>query len=270
MRRFQQVLPGLLIALAGLLAGVLLTWFTAVLPGQREHRNNLAYAQAGALVSRLDASIIAVSSEVNALARSPAVLALVQSPDPKKLLGAFAHLDGLVAAQLLKPGQAASSPPMSEPVLDMIRRAERGVPPALEAYPEAGQQRVFSVTALRESADAPVQAILVLTFALSRFTDPLQRDAGTIGQMRLTQLVFNDPPVELFNHGHSQAPALHQLGTANATWALGFQPGPLIENASAYRFNPWLLLAAFLALSGLAGGLCLTARRSRNGAVNIS
>lgn len=80
------MLPGLLIALAGLLAGVLLTWFTAVLTGQREHRNNLAYAQAGALVSRLDASIIAVSNEVNALARSPAVLALVQSPDPKSCL----------------------------------------------------------------------------------------------------------------------------------------------------------------------------------------
>ncbi|KDN99758.2 hypothetical protein [Pseudomonas donghuensis] len=241
-----------------------------MLPGQRDHRNNLAYAQAGALVSHLDASIIGVTREVDALIRSPVVLALVQSPDPQKLLGAFAHLDGLVAAQLLKPGQAASSPPMSEPVLDMVRRAERGVAPALEAYPEAGQQRVYSVTALRESADAPVQAILVLTFALSRFTDPLQRDAGTLGQMRLTQLVFNDPPVELFSHGHSQAPALHQLGTANATWSLGFQPGPLIENASAFRLNPWLLLAAFLALTGLVGGLWLTARRSKNGAVNNS
>ncbi|MGF6592486.1 hypothetical protein [Pseudomonas sp. 2835] len=264
------MLPGLLIALAGLLAGVLLTWFTAVLPGQRDHRNNLAYAQAGAFVSHLDASIIGVTREVDALIRSPVVLALVQSPDPQKLLSAFAHLDGLVAAQLLKPGQAASSPPVSEPVLDMVRRAERGVPPALEAYPEAGQQRVYSVTALRESADAPVQAILVLTFALSRFTDPLQRDTGTLGQIRLTQLVFNDPPVELFSHGHSQAPALHQLGTANATWTLGIQPGPLTENASTFRLNPWLLLAAFLALTGLVSGLWLTARRSRNGAANNS
>lgn len=259
--RASVLLPGLCIALAGLAAAALMVWMTVIAPQQREYRRNLAYAQGAALVAPLDRAIMRLQGEVQSIARSPALLAAAQGPERR--LNGMPALEALVGARLLPAGQAINEDdghlPLNAAVLDMIRRAQRGNEPALEAY----GPRVYSVTPVRAADNAPVEAVLVMAFGVQRLTDNVTLETPQIGRISLIQQVFQDPAVQLLSLGSSATVAL-PLPTANPTWELHFQPGALYQDLPLVRFSLWSLLALGVALAAVIDGLWLTVRRARS------
>lgn len=260
-RRWTVLLPGLSIALAGLAAAALMVWMTVIAPQQREYRRNLAYAQGAALVAPLDRAIMRLQGEVQSIARSPALLAAAQGPERR--LNGMPALDALVGARLLPAGQAINEDdghlPLNAAVLDMVRRAQRGSEPALEAY----GPRLYSVTPVRAADNAPVEAVLVMAFGAQRLTDNVTLGAPQVGRISLIQRVFQDPAVQLLSLGSSDAAAL-PLPTANPTWELHFQPGALYQELPLVRFNLWIVLALGVALAAVVDGLWMTVGRARS------
>lgn len=218
-----------------LVAG-LAVWLTLVIPLQREQRNLQTYFPAFGLVIALDQQIARLVSEVDTVARHPALLAAAKAADARQarqVLDDFSYLEGLVSSRLLTPGQARRESlhdrSLSPPLLDMIGRAERGVPPNLEAHPTNGQLHIHSVTPIRGSATGPVQAVLLMTFELQRVSAALKIDMPEIGKASLVQGVFDDPQAVLASAGESDSPAITPIGTFNDAWSLHFQPGAIFQ-----------------------------------------
>lgn len=236
MNNARALLPGLYWGLAGMLVAGLAVWLTLVIPLQREQRNLQTYFPAFGLIVALDQQIARLVSEVDTVARHPALLAAAKAADARQarqVLDDFSYLEGLVSSRLLTPGQARRESlhdrSLSPPLLDMIVRAERGVPPNLEAHPTNGQLHIHSVTPIRGSATGPVQAVLLMTFELQRVSAALKIDMPEIGKASLVQGVFDDPQAVLASAGESDSPAITPIGTFNDAWSLHFQPGSIFQ-----------------------------------------
>ncbi|NWD76652.1 phosphomannomutase/phosphoglucomutase [Pseudomonas gingeri] len=267
----KPLLPGLQIALGGLLLAAALLWFGVVAPWNQTLRSSLAQYPGAVAAAGLSQATRDLIAQTEAKALDPSLLKALQSQNADQVKAAEAGLrfaSDLVDAQLYLPGQAQPSndraAPLNFSALDLITRAERGTHPAPEAYKIGQRWLVYSVAALKASADSQSGGTLLLVFDLQRLLQSFSAWHPETGELRLTQSILGSPEQVLDQRGTATADESYPFGTGNPNWILKFSPGPLLKlpyPLSAYGVT---LLAALLALGGALLGIYLTHKRLQN------
>lgn len=264
-----STLTPLLLMLAGLAAALALLWLLLFAPAAENYRQDLSSAYAGQQQSAMNRAIARLDADLARTAANPQLLSALQQGN-KVAMQRLLHnqfADNL-AVYLHLPGQAEQlddeHAPLSFAALDMIRRAERGMPVAAEAHRIGEHWRLYAVQPLRPSAQAPVGGTLLAVFDMQRLTGllpPLPADAG---QITLVQQFPGAPTQTLYQQGHGQGESV-SLNTDNPAWQLTFRDGAALGAGAP---NPLLLLAAILlALAGALASL-LFLQRSWSKALN--
>ncbi len=240
-------------AIAGVAAGAAMLWLALTgFTGQRN--DDLIESYANQQLAGLNQSMQQLQADLGQLASNPQLQVALNQ-------GGSATIDRLLRYQLADtlaiytaaPGDAElvsnETAPLSFAALDMIRRAERGLPVPLEAHKVEGAWRLYGVKPLRASEKAPIGGTLTGVFQLERVLNGLPALAADVGQVRLVQHFPGGPEQELFKRGNGKG-ALVRLTSSNPAWHIEFRAGPGLSHSSA---DPLLLVGA--ALLALLGGL---------------
>jgi phosphomannomutase/phosphoglucomutase len=252
-----STLVPLLIALTGLALAACLMWLALLANNNDRYRDDLASAYATQQLGALNLSAQQLQNDLSRLAANPQLQVALQqgsSASTQRMLRFY--LANSQSIRIFAIGQAEAPTDGQEPpsfaVLDMVRRAERNMPVPMEAHPIDGKWRLFVVTPLRVSNNAPIGGTLVAAFDLQRVLvslPPLSIDAG---QVKLIQKFPGAPTQTLYEAGSGFGDIL-TLPSENPAWHIEFQPGAALVAGVA---NPLLLLAsALLALFGILAGL---------------
>ena len=254
-------LPGtlvpLLITLIGLALAAGLIWLALFANNNDRYRDDMASAYATQQLGALNLSTQQLHNDLLRLAANPQLQVALQqggSISIQRMLRFYLadsqSIRIFAIGQAETPTDGQESPSFA--VLDMVRRAERNMPVPMEAHPVDGKWRLFVVTPLRVSNNAPIGGTLVAAFDLQRVLaslPPLSIDAG---QVKLIQKFPGAPAQTLYEAGSGFGDIL-TLPSNNPAWHIEFQPGAALVAGVA---NPLLLLAsALLALFGILGGL---------------
>jgi len=259
-------LPGtlvpLLLMLAGLAAALALLWLLLFAPAAENYRQELGSAYASQQQSALNRSLARIDADLARVAANPQLQVTLQQ-------GGSATLDRLLHYQFADnlaiythlPGTARRTDdeqaPLSFAALDMIRRAERGLPVPAEAHRVGDNWRLYAVQPLRASPTAPIGGTLLAVFDLQRLTAVLPQLPVDAGQVSLIQRFPGAPAQTLYQTGSGQAQAL-QLSTDNPAWSIEFRGGAAMGAGAP---NPLLLAAAILlAMAGALASLLLLQR----------
>jgi phosphomannomutase/phosphoglucomutase len=260
-------LPGtlvpLLIALIGLALAAGLIWLALFANNNDRYRDDMASAYATQQLGALNLSTQQLQNDLSRLAANPQLQVALQqggSTSIQRMLRFYLadsqSIRIFAIGQAETPTDGQESPSFA--VLDMVRRAERNMPVPMEAHPIDGKWRLFVVTPLRVSNNAPIGGTLVAAFDLQRVLaslPPLSIDAG---QVKLIQKYPGAPTQTLYEAGSGFGDIL-TLPSDNPAWHIEFQPGAALVAGVA---NPLLLLAsALLALFGILAGLFWLQRR---------
>jgi phosphomannomutase / phosphoglucomutase len=254
------LLPGLLAAALGIGAGGALLWFAQSSDSQARQAE-LTQAIGSSQAAAVQQALKQLQADSLAAARNPELLQALQSGDSQQKRDAERRLgywDGVVDAHLNRRAEAVQdgsrAAPMNFAGLDMLRRAESGQQPAVEAYRVGDRWLAYSAVALRLNDNQPAQGTLLLAVDLQRLLASLPPLPAELGQLQLVQKFGNTPPQVLLQRGQSEGGAAQSFATGNPNWTLSFAPGP----ALASGLPPALLgLAALLALGGALIGLML-------------
>lgn len=262
----RPLLPGLKIALGGLLLAAVLLWFGILAPSQQFLRSQLAQsagAMAGSQLSQATSGLVALT---DAAALDPALLKALRAPDGSAVKAAESslhYLPGLVDAQLNLRDAAQPltdrAAPLNFSALDLIRRAERGTRPAPEAYKVGQRWLVYSVAPLRETTDAPIAGTLLLVFDLQQVLQPLAYWPANSGSLQLTQSILGSPEQVLDQRGTAASTETYPFASGN--WTLKFTPGPAYQFGYPPSVYGLLLLVMGLLLGSSALAIRLTHQR---------
>lgn len=244
----------LLLMLAGLAAALALLWLLLFAPAAENYRLDLSSAYAGQQQSAVNRALARLDADLARVASNPHLQTTLQQGDSagvNRLLH-YQFADNLaIHAQL--PGKAQpvenEQAPLSFAALDMIRRAERGMPVPAEAHRVGDHWRLYMVQPLRTSSQSPIGGTLLAVFDMQRLLGllpPLPADAG---QISLVQQFAGAPVQTLYQQGSGQDASV-TLSTDNPAWTLNFRGGAALGAGAP---NPLLLLAAILL--ALAGAL---------------
>ena len=259
----------LLLMLAGLAAALALLWLLLFAPAAALYQKDLSHAYASQQQSAMNRALARLDADLTRVASNPQLQASLQQGNNTALnrllhhqfaesLAVYTHLPG--KAQALNNEQA----PLSFAALDMIRRAERGMPVPVEAHRVGDHWRLYAVRPLRASAQAPIGGTLLVVFDMQRVVGLLPQLPSDAGQVSLTQQFAGAPIQTLYQQGsgHGEGVALR---TDNPAWTLTFRDGAALGAGAP---NPLLLLAAILlALAGALASL-LFLQRSWNRALS--
>ncbi len=265
----KELLPGLGVAAAGLLAAVLVIWFGMINDSRQQQLEQMIQAWGGAQANVLQQALTQLSNDTQRAANNPQLLEALTSGDRAQVEAAersLVYWDWIVDAQLNLNGQATQNnqraAPMNFAALDLVRRVEGGQIPAPEAYRVGDRWLIYSVAPLRGAANQPTKGTLLLAVDLQRLLKLLPAMSTDIGQLQATQQFGNSPPQVLLNIGNAAQGAAIQLPSNNPNWKFSFTPGPQLTETVA---SPLLLiLAALLALGGSLLGLRLVLRTARH------
>lgn len=258
----NPLLPGLVPALLGLLAGALVLWFGVFAGLQQQQRTQLVQALGSAQASALQRALGALAADTRAAARNPQLLAALQSGEASRIAAAersLGYADGVIDAYLNPRGEASQersrTAPVSFAALDLLGRAEGGQPPAAEAYKVGNRWMVYSATPLRQDDKGPVLGTLLLVVDLQRLLRTLPQLPNDAGRMQLTQK-FGSTAEQLLADfggapGNQGAPLAFSAGNPN--WTLRFAPSPSIGAPEISPLMP--ALAALLVFAGALLGL---------------
>jgi phosphomannomutase/phosphoglucomutase len=256
-----QLLPGLLAALIGTGAAGALLWF-ADSSSNQARQAELAQALGSNQAAAVQQALKQMQADSLAAARNPELLQALQSGDSLQLGEAERRLgywDGVIDAHLNRRGEAVQNTSRAAPMnfagLDMLRRAESGQQPAVEAYRVGQRWLAYSAVALRVSESQPAQGTLLLAFDLQRLLAALPTLPAEYGQVQLVQQFANTPEQVLLQRGQPGEGAAQTFATGNPYWKISFIPGPGLAQGS---LPPTMLgLALLLALGGALIGLIL-------------
>ncbi|WP_185267946.1 phosphomannomutase/phosphoglucomutase [Halopseudomonas xiamenensis] len=266
LRRQPQGLPAtlgpLLLMLAGLAAALALLWLLLFAPAAENYRQELGNAYAAQQQSALNRSLARIDADLARVAANPQLQVTLQqggSATLERLLH-YQFADNLAIHTYL-PGAARVTDdpqaPLSFAALDMIRRAERGLPVPVEAHRVGDSWRLYAVQPLRASPTAPIGGTLLAVFDMQRLTALLPTLPADAGQVRLVQQFPGAPAQTLYQAGSGQAPVL-QLNTDNPAWRIEFRGGAAMAAGAP---NPLLLAGAILlALAGALASLLVLQR----------
>jgi phosphomannomutase / phosphoglucomutase len=263
-------LPGtlvpLLLSLAALAVAAALIWLTLIAPSNERYRQDLAQTTAQLQVGALNQALQTLERDLTALASNPQLQVALQQGNAASLQRLLRYsYAGNMAVYLHRSGDAAvidnAEAPLTFAALDMIRRAERNMPVAPEAYRLGTAWRFYAVRALRASSNAPIGGTLTAVMDLDRLASSLPPLDDNAGQLTLIQRFPDAPEQILLQRGTGYGEPI-RLATANPAWFLEFRPG---SGLSEELLNPLLLLAAILiALFGLLAGLLMLQRQWRS------
>ncbi|MPT17754.1 MAG: phosphomannomutase/phosphoglucomutase [Pseudomonas sp.] len=256
-----QLLPGLLAALIGTGAAGALLWF-ADSSSNQARQAELAQALGSNQAAAVQQALKQMQADSLAAARNPELLQALQSGDSLQIGEAERRLgywDGVIDAHLNRRGEAVQNTSRAAPMnfagLDMLRRAESGQQPAVEAYRAGQRWLAYSAVALRVSESQPAQGTLLLAFDLQRLLAALPTLPAEYGQVQLVQQFANTPEQVLLQRGQPGEGAAQTFATGNPYWKISFIPGPGLAQGS---LPPTMLgLALLLALGGALIGLIL-------------
>ena len=256
-----QLLPGLLAALIGTGAAGALLWF-ADSSSNQARQAELAQALGSNQAAAVQQALKQMQADSLAAARNPELLQALQSGDSLQIGEAERRLgywDGVIDAHLNRRGEAVQNTSRAAPMnfagLDMLRRAESGQQPAVEAYRVGQRWLAYSAVALRVSESQPAQGTLLLAFDLQRLLAALPTLPAEYGQVQLVQQFANTPEQVLLQRGQPGEGAAQTFATGNPYWKISFIPGPGLAQGS---LPPTMLgLALLLALGGALIGLIL-------------
>ena len=255
------LLPGLVAALIGTGAGGALLWF-AEDSSKQARQSELVQAIGSSQAAAVQQALKQLQADSLAAARNPELLQALQSGDSLQVSEAERRLgywDGVIDAHLNRRGEAVQNATRAAPMnfagLDMLRRAESGQQPAVEAYRAGQRWLAYSAVTLRVSDSQPAQGTLLLAVDLQRLLAALPPLPAEYGQVQLLQQFANTAPQVLLQRGVAGAGSAQTFSTGNPQWILSFTPGPGLAQGG---IPPLMLgLAALLALGGALIGLIL-------------
>lgn len=255
------LLPGLVAALIGTGAGGALLWF-AEDSSKQARQSELVQAIGSSQAAAVQQALKQLQADSLAAARNPELLQALQSGDSLQVSEAERRLGywhGVIDAHLNRRGEAVQNTTRAAPMnfagLDMLRRAESGQQPAVEAYRVGQRWLAYSAVTLRVSDSQPAQGTLLLAVDLQRLLAALPPLPAEYGQVQLLQHFANTAPQVLLQRGEAGAGSAQTFSTGNPQWLLSFTPGPGLAQGG---IPPLMLgLAALLALGGALIGLIL-------------
>ena len=258
----NNLLPGLLAAVAGIILAGALLWFGPLDSAYQQQLRQLSQAWGGGQATVLQKALQQLSADTQAAARNPQLLQALQSQDINQIRAAERNLTywhGVVDAHLNARNQAVQdtsrSAPMNFAALDMLRRTENGQMPAPEAYKVGQRWLVYSAAPLRLSDGEPLHGTLLLAVDLERLLASLPMMPAEIGQIQLIQQFNNTAPQVLAQRGQADGAAAQSFNTGNPNWTVSFTPGPSLTNPV---FSPLLLaVAGLIVLVGALLGMYL-------------
>ena len=166
----------------------------------------------------------------------------------------------LLGVRLNPPGGAqldeAGAAPLNFAALDLLRRAERGTPPA-EAYRVGDRWLLYSAAAVRDASGRLLGSLLLVS-DLQRLLDRLPPQPAAVGQLQLLQQFPDSPPQLLLQRGEGSG-APRRWPSAHPYWQLELRPGAALQPAAPPAWTA--LLAGLLALGGALGGAAAQRRR---------
>jgi phosphomannomutase/phosphoglucomutase len=264
----KALLPGLGVAVCGLLAALVLIWFGMLQVSHQQQQEQMIQAWGGAQASVIQQGLVQLSNDTQRAASNPQLLRALLSDDPALIAAAersLLYLDGIVDAQLNLSGKATQNnqraAPMNFAALDLVRRAESGQAPTPEAYKVGERWVVYSVAPIRAAADQPAMGTLLLAVDLQRLLGLLPAMPETVGQFQATEQFDSGPAQLLYSAGQAATDTITQLPTKNPHWKFSFTPGTQLTDSAASPLI--LLLAALLALAGALLGMHLVLRNAR-------
>lgn len=259
----STLLPGALAVVVSVAIAGAILWFMA-LDGQRHtQRQALAAIWADSQAGALRQVLAAAHDDLQQTARQAELRnALNEGPDAiLRQEQRLSTVPGAVSMRLFPRGAAAqdnSAPaPIGYAALDLIRRAEAGERPTAEAYRVGERWLVYSASAIRESAEAPVVGTLLRVTELAnllRYLPPIPAGAG---QIELEQRFGNNPAQTLYRAGTAAGGGRVERETGNPHWFLAFRPGPALSPPAS---PIWIGIACIVALAGALLGLLLNHR----------
>jgi len=260
-----HLLPIAVGSLLGLLAGGGLLWH-AEQRAASENRRQLVDAWASGQLAALQQGLQHLARDTQSAARHPELLAALAG-DAASRAQAAAHLlrqrRELVDVQLNVRGGAqldeARAAPLNFAALDLLRRAEQGPPPPVEAYRIGSRWLLYSAIAI-PAADGGVQGTLLLVGDLRTLLDDLPPLPPEAGEWQLFQQFSDSPAQVLLQLGSGDGPQQH-WPSAHPHWHLGLRPGTAVQPARPALWQG--LLAGLLVLGGGLGGVALQRRQQR-------
>ena len=260
-------LPGtllpLLIGLAAIGLAAALIWLTLIMPSSQRYREDIAGTYAQQQLAALNQALQILEQDLATLAANPQLQVALRQGNPASLQRLLRYsYSGDLAVYLHLPGEAGvidhPEAPLTFAALDMLRRAERNMPVAPEAYRVGNTWRLYAVRALRASSNAPIGGTLTAVMNLERLTSSLPALPADQGQVTLIQRFPDGPEQILFQQGSGHGQPI-RLASTNPAWFLEFRPGHGIAEG---LLNPLLPFAAIvIALLGLLASLLLVQRQ---------
>ncbi|VXC85748.1 Phosphomannomutase / phosphoglucomutase [Pseudomonas sp. 8Z] len=255
------LLPGVLAAILGIGAGGALLWLVQSSNNQA-HQTELAQALGNTQATAVQLALKRLQADSLAAAHNPELLQALRSNDRLRISEAEQRLrywDGVIDAQLNRRGEAVQNTERAAPMnfagLDMLRRAESGQAPAVEAYRAGQRWLVYSAVAIRQDDKQPAEGTLMLAVDLNRLIASIPALPPELGQVQLVQQFHNGPAQALLQRGEAGNASTQSFSTGNPNWKLAFTPGPALSQDGIPV--PMLGLAALLALGGAVIGLIL-------------
>ncbi len=258
----STLLP-LMIGLTALAVAAALIWLTLIMPSNQRYRADIAQTYAQQQVAALDQALQTLDRDLATLAANPQLQVALRQGNPASLQRLLRYsYSGELTIYLNLPGGASITDhpeaPLTFAALDMLRRVERNMPVAPEAYQVAGKWRLYAVRPLRASPNAPIGGTVTAIFDLERLATSLPAIPADRGQVTLIQRFPEGPEQILYQSGSGQGQPI-RLASTNPAWFIEFRPG---HGLAEGLINPLLPFAAILiALLGLLSSLLLLQRQ---------
>ncbi len=247
--------PGLIPALIGLVAAMVLVWLA--IQSQPQQQEQLVQAWGRAQAGAVNKALRQINADTQAAAMDAALSQALLSNNPTFIEGAQNQLryrDGVVGARLNPAGfngvDTESALPVSFATLDMLTKAGKGETPAPEARKVGDKWLIYSAAPLRTAPDAPITGTLLLAFNPQRLINALPETPADVGQVVLAQQFGTATAQNFLTRGEDDGSRPQEFSTGYPNWKLTFAAGPALQGST-----PWLML--LLALMVAAGAMLL-------------
>ncbi|SES99922.1 phosphomannomutase / phosphoglucomutase [Pseudomonas graminis] len=247
--------PGLIPALIGLIAAMVLVWLA--IQSQPQQQEQLVQAWGSAQAGAVNKALRQINADTQAAAMDVGLSQALLSNDPSLIENAQNQLryrDGVVGARLNPVGfnnvDTQTTLPISFATLDMLAKAAKGETPVPEARKVGEKWLIYSAAPLRTAPDAPITGTLLLAFNPQRLINALPETPADVGQVVLVQQFGNATAQTFLTRGEDDGSRAQEFSTGYPNWKLTFAAGPALQGST-----PWLML--LLALLVAAGAMLL-------------
>ena len=257
----------LALSLAGVFGGTLLAaaavLLVVVLPANSAHEERLAAARADLAAAQIEGIAASLRDAAAHLAELPETARALRSRDADALSELEARfgaaVDDALRVRIHALGTAEDRltevPPLTFAGLDLIRNAENGEPGGPEHTMTAAGPLVNVAAAVPGAGPRP-EGTVMITYAATALTDPLQALPADAGRFTLLQTFGNNPAVEITALGTGGGGAVLERKLSVRNWTLRYEaPTPTPVASALLTIPAWVLVLA------LAAGLVVVAQR---------